>query len=348
MHGVSHAFGNRPVLNDVTLEIKAGTVACLLGPSGCGKTTLLRLAAGLEPLQAGQISIDGNVVATGSVAGIPPEHRNVGLMFQDYALFPHLSVAENIVFGVNKSARRRRDWVSAALDRMGLTGFAGRYPHELSGGQQQRVALLRALASEPRILLLDEPFSGLDTTRRSQVREDTFELLKETGHTALMVTHDPEEAMVMSDVLLVMNEGCIVQSGTPVEIYKSPDNAFVAHLFGDTNSLTGSCTTPGYLNTPFGTLEVPGLAAGAEANVIVRSEGIGFSDTIKSSLNIQCTVTGVYPIGRSTQLRLLTENTNGRPARLRARVPGIQTPSPGSSVRIAIDPDHVFVFPTDN
>ncbi|MCB2102435.1 MAG: ATP-binding cassette domain-containing protein, partial [Rhodobacterales bacterium] len=184
---VSHAFGPKVVVDDVTIDVPAGALTCLLGPSGCGKTTLLRLAAGLEPLRRGRILIGGAVVADGETRfSIPPERRNVGLMFQDYALFPHLTLRENVAFGLAGRGDGRQAWVDGAITRIGLGGLAGKYPHTLSGGQQQRAALLRALAPQPGVLLLDEPFSGLDVTRRAQIREETLALLRDTGVATLM------------------------------------------------------------------------------------------------------------------------------------------------------------------
>ncbi|MEQ9575581.1 MAG: ABC transporter ATP-binding protein [Rhodospirillales bacterium] len=238
MLNVSHAFGDNTVVSGVSVFVNPGELVCLLGPSGCGKTTLLRLAAGLETLQVGRITIGEDTVADGhGGAQMPPEKRNVGLMFQDFALFPHLTVYENIVFGLADKDRTRRDWARGTLATMGLGDYADTFPHTLSGGQQQRVALLRALAPAPRVLLLDEPFSGLDVNRRAQIRQDTFHILSRSGIATLMVTHDPEEAMFMADRILVMQHGRIVQSGTPVEIYFHPQTVFVAELFGPVNRL---------------------------------------------------------------------------------------------------------------
>ena len=200
LNNISHHYGENHVLKDASVSVAAGELVCLLGPSGCGKTTLLRIAAGLEHIQTGRVEIDDEPVADGALSTqAPPEARGVGLMFQDYALFPHLNVRENIAFGLNGNAKTRGEWIAGALKDMGLADYAKAYPHTLSGGQQQRVALLRALAPNPRVLLLDEPFSGLDVTRRAQIRTDTLEVIKATGVATLMVTHDPEEAMFMAD-----------------------------------------------------------------------------------------------------------------------------------------------------
>jgi len=188
---LSHDFDDLAVVRGVSVFVAPGEVVCLLGPSGCGKTTLLRVAAGLERLQRGHIHIGETIVAdAASGMHTPPERRGIGLMFQDYALFPHLNARDNIRFGIGADTRERRQWIENALEIMDLRERANNFPHTLSGGQQQRVALLRALAPEPSVLFLDEPFSGLDVTRRANVRQQTLAILKETGVATLMVTHD--------------------------------------------------------------------------------------------------------------------------------------------------------------
>lgn len=348
MQGISHSFGYQKVLDDVALHVEKGEVACLLGPSGCGKTTLLRIAAGLEPLQDGRVEIGERIVADAGLAELPPEARNVGLMFQDYALFPHLTVLENIKFGIAAPSQDREAWTAAALERMGLIGYENRYPHELSGGQQQRVALLRALAPEPRVLLLDEPFSGLDVTRRAQVREETLSLLKDSDHTALMVTHDPEEAMFMSDQLLIMNEGKIVQIGNPIDIYQHPVDAFVASLFGPINRVSAKVGADGFVVTPLGSFQTSGLDNGVDVEILIRPEGLHQADmepTDKTSGASRLKVVSARPIGRSTHLRLIAEDTSETEDPFHARIPGLFLPTPGSLVDINVDSAQVFIFP---
>jgi len=347
MHGISHSYGRQQVLDAVSLHVKQGLIACLLGPSGCGKTTLLRIAAGLEPLQKGRVEINGRIVAEAGLEELPPEARNVGLMFQDYALFPHLTVLENVKFGVGAPTQDRKSWATSALERMGLVGFANRYPHELSGGQQQRVALLRALAPEPNVLLLDEPFSGLDVTRRAQVREQTHTLLKESGHTALMVTHDPEEAMFMSDQLLVMDEGRIVQTGDPIQIYRHPISAFVASLFGPINRIAAVTESDGAVETVLGRFSGCGIPAGTPVDVLVRPEGLHEADKSVEILSnsVRLRVISARPIGRSTHLRLVYENAPIPDDAFHARIPGLFLPPLGSLASFCVDTSQVFVFP---
>ncbi len=231
--GVSKAYGDVVAARDLDLVAAPGELLTVIGPSGCGKSTLLRLVAGLERPTTGTIAIAGDVVA-GPGGWVPPERRRVGLVFQDHALFPHLDVARNVAFGLDRLPRgERRSRVGEVLDLVRLGGLAGRYPHELSGGEQQRVALARALAPRPAVVLLDEPFSSLDETLRAQVRADTVAVLRATGTTAVLVTHDQTEALSVGDRVVVMNRGVIEQSDSPVRVFESPATRFVASFMGD-------------------------------------------------------------------------------------------------------------------
>ncbi|WP_407351986.1 ABC transporter ATP-binding protein [Luteimonas sp. R10] len=222
----------RVVVDDLSLALRAGEIGCLLGASGCGKTTVLRAIAGFEPLHAGRIALLGQTVAT-AAAALPPERRRVGMMFQDYALFPHLDVAANVGFGLHRMPRAgRRARVEAMLDLVGLRDSAGVYPHELSGGQQQRVALARALAPEPALLLLDEPFSNLDIDTRQRLAGELRALLKSTGTTVLLVTHDQAEAFAIADRIGVMERGRILQWDDAETLYRRPADRFVADFIG--------------------------------------------------------------------------------------------------------------------
>jgi iron(III) transport system ATP-binding protein len=226
------ASGERRVLEALSLRLDAGEIACLLGASGCGKTTVLRAIAGFEPVRAGRIVLQGQEIANGG-GGMPPEQRRIGMMFQDYALFPHLDVANNIGFGLSALSKpTRAARVAEMLELIGLSDRSRAYPHELSGGQQQRVALARALAPAPALILLDEPFSNLDTDTRGRLVEDTRALLKAAGATALLVTHDQVEAFAIADRIGVMAEGRILQWGTPVELYARPVDRRVAGFIG--------------------------------------------------------------------------------------------------------------------
>ncbi|GAB3121517.1 ABC transporter ATP-binding protein [Bordetella tumbae] len=220
--------GLRTVVQDLSLALPAGHIGCLLGQSGCGKTTILRAIAGFEPVRAGHIALDGTIISSESVL-VAPEHRRVGMMFQDYALFPHLTAAENVAFGLRKlmNKAQRAVRVKEMLDLVGLSAAADSYPHEISGGQQQRVALARALAPSPDLLLLDEPFSNLDVDTRERLAFEVRDILKSTGHTAILVTHNQAEAFAIADRIGVMNEGKVVQWDTPYNLHHHPATDFV-------------------------------------------------------------------------------------------------------------------------
>ncbi len=231
------ADGALPVVNGLSFEVAEGETFALLGPSGCGKTTALRCIAGFERPDGGTVALGGRVLV-GDGPPVPAERRGIGFVFQDYALFPHLSVRDNVLFGLGALPRSERgERADEVLRLVGLSGLEGRRPHALSGGQQQRVALARAVAPRPRLLLLDEPFSNLDALLRQEMRERVRALLKREGMTALLVTHDQEEALSFADRVAVMQNGRIDQTGTPEEIYATPRTLFVAQFLGRTNLL---------------------------------------------------------------------------------------------------------------
>lgn len=270
---VSRRFGPVRALDRVSLAVRAGEIVALLGDSGCGKSTLLRVVAGLERPGSGQILLDGAVVS-GPGAQLPPEARGVGLMFQDYALFPHLTVAENVRFGLSRLPRARAAAIGAArLEQVGLGARADSYPGTLSGGEGQRVALARALAPEPRILLLDEPFSNLDGRTRDRVRADTLTLLRGSGTTTILVTHDPEEALAFSDRIALMRGGRVVQAGTAEDLYLRPVSPFAARFFSEIVEVPARCRGA-RVATPLGSLPAPGFAEGEAVRVCLRPEAI--------------------------------------------------------------------------
>ncbi len=247
-------YGDQQVVDGLTLNIAPGMISCLLGPSGCGKTTVLRAIAGFEPLTGGGISLKGELISSPGHT-TPPDKRGLGMMFQDYALFPHLSVTDNITFGLRKLSRReRRDEADGLLELVGLESYGERFPHELSGGQQQRVALARALAPRPELLLLDEPFSNLDVELRERLAIDVRDILKARGTAALFVTHDQHEAFVMGERIGIMNQGRIVQWDTPFNLYHEPNDRFVADFIGEGRFLNGNLTEPNRVTTPLGTI----------------------------------------------------------------------------------------------
>ena len=269
--GVDKRFGNVEVLHDISLEVEAGAVVSLLGPSGCGKTTLLRIIAGLERPDEGRIDIGGRPVA-GNGVWVPPEKRRVGMVFQDWALFPHMTVERNVGYGIAKREPDRASRIAEALELVGLTGLSHRMPGTLSGGQQQRVALARARAPRPSVLLLDEPFSNLDTALRVQVRAEVHALLIELGVTSVFVTHDQDEAFVLGDHVAVMSGGRIVQAAPPAELYARPASPWVASFVGEANLVAGQAAGE-RADTPVGSVPLATAADGA-VQVLVRPEAL--------------------------------------------------------------------------
>ncbi len=338
---LSHSFGANRVLDDISLSIRTREIVTLLGPSGCGKTTTLRIIAGLEELQHGRISVDGRVLADGTV-NVPPEERSVSLLFQDFALFPHLTVIENVVFGLgNWPPEERRARALHVLGQVGMVEFADAYPHVLSGGQQQRVALARARGPRPRMMLMDEPFSNLDTTLRRQVRDVVLWVLQNSVSATLMVTHDPEDAMFMSDRIAVMEHGRIVQQGTPDELYNKPASAFVMSQFGEVNRLTGRVEA-GHIATPLGRVCAPGLAEGAPGEVMVRAEGLRLDPT--AAVKGRVMTTRVLVGASLIHLNMAVAGADD--LHLHARITG-REPAEGDLVGLTLADEHVFVFPLD-
>lgn len=242
LHNVVKRYGVVGAVNGVSLHLQRGQLMALLGPSGCGKTTTLRLIAGFEPLDSGEIKINGQCVGCHPHVHLPPEKRRVGMVFQEYALFPHLTVAQNVAFGLHHYASDKTKRVAAVLDLVGLAGLEKRMPNELSGGQQQRVALARALAPEPDVVLLDEPFSNLDAGLRVRVRAEVRAILREANATAIFVTHDQEEALSLVDQVAVLINGVVQQQAAPQHLYIQPANRQVAEFLGDVNFLPGQAT----------------------------------------------------------------------------------------------------------
>ncbi|ODA68749.1 Fe(3+) ions import ATP-binding protein FbpC [Methyloligella halotolerans] len=270
---VGRKFGRTSALNDVSLDIPPGEILCLLGPSGCGKSTLLRIAAGVERPTSGRVLLDGEEVA-GPSRFVLPEKRGIGLMFQDYSLFPHLTVVQNVAYGLRDLGRAEaRREAMMALDRVGLDAYAGRYPHVLSGGEQQRVALARAIAPRPGVLLMDEPFSNLDSRLRDRMRDDTLAILRETGATAIVVTHDSEEAMRMGDRIALLRDGRLMQLGSAEELYVAPNDIFAARFFSDLNEIPARVTA-GRAETPLGSFEADGHADGSAVVVCIRQRDL--------------------------------------------------------------------------
>ena len=341
---VRKVFAGLEVLKGITVAVDPGEIVCLLGPSGCGKTTLLRIAAGLERASVGTVALAGWEV-DGPDRFLAPEARGVGLMFQDYALFPHLKIIDNVMFGLDAlPVPRARAIASAALERVGLSHHAGDYPHMLSGGEQQRVALARALAPGPRILLMDEPFSNLDQRMRTSIREETIGLLREKQTTAVVVTHDPVEAMSIADRIVLMRAGRIVESGTPEALYTRPRTLYAARFFCDLNELPG-VAREGYVDCRLGRFAAPGLPHG-DAVVCLRPQSIGLrraATAIGSDETERGEVRSSRFLGETRQLLIDVE---GLDQPLEVSLPAADAGlEPGDKVAIEIDRTRVLVFP---
>ena len=345
---VVRSFGGRRVVDDVSLSVAAGQVTCLLGPSGCGKSTTLRMIAGVERADAGEVRLDGVTVA-GPGVHVPPEVRSVGLMFQDFALFPHLTVADNVGFGLRIDRAEKARRIEELLEKVDLAGFGRKHPHQLSGGEQQRVALARALAPRPRVMLMDEPFSGLDNRLRDGIRDRTLELLKEAGTAVLLVTHEPDEAMRMADEIALMRAGRIVQQGAPYNVYNAPVDKAAAAFFSDINVIRG--TSRGALTaTPFGEFLTPGHRDGAEVEIVIRPQhlridfdrgGRGPNPTPEDGTPARGTVLRSRYLGRESLVDFAMDFEG---AKLTASVPGVFLPKPGTVLWLMIRRDRCFVF----
>lgn len=323
-HQVTRRYGNRAVVDGVSLTLPPGQITALLGGSGAGKSTLLRLFAGLEGVDEGEIRI-GDEVLSAPRRTVPAEKRRIGLIFQDFALFPHLTAARNVAFGLKhlpktEAASRAQAW----LARLGLEPRAGAYPHELSGGEQQRVAIARALAPEPAAILMDEPFSGLDPSLRDSVRDAALDAIREAGIPALLVTHDPGEALEHADRIAIMSQGKLLQEGTAREIYTRPVSAAVASALGPLNRIRAGEVPASLLNS---------LATSAE--ILVRPEGV----CIDPASPVRARIVTVRMTG---PLIRLTLDLNGQ--KLTALVPPMAEFAPGREAGIRLDPALTFTF----
>ena len=333
---ISRRFGKFDAVSQVDLELAPREILCLLGHSGCGKTTLLRIAAGLERQSSGRVIINGRDVAS-SQHFVPPEKRGVGFMFQDYALFPHLTIEENVAFGLQGHVRSSASRIAGeALVRVGLSDLAQSYPHMLSGGEQQRVALARAIAPQPAVLFMDEPFSGLDRSLRESVRDKTLAILAETGAASILVTHDPEEAMLMSDRIALMRKGRLVQVGTPQDLYFRPVDRRVAGFFSGVNEFD-AIVSNGRIMTPVGPFDASGFAEGENVVLLVREHGLKLGDEGGVAAQI---ITSRF-VGEVTRADLVVY---GHDRKIRVRLPGNVRIAPGETVHLSVDTALAFVF----
>jgi iron(III) transport system ATP-binding protein len=338
---VEVSLGGRKVLDRFTLTLSPGEIVCLLGESGSGKSTALRVAAGIQRVEAGTVSINDEIVS-GPGIHVPPDRRGIGLMFQDFALFPHLTLLENVMFGLKRLGRAAAlNQARQALKRVGLEDRENDYPHMLSGGQQQRLALARSIAPRPGILMLDEPFSSLDARLREAVRGETLAVLRETHATTLIVTHDPEEAMVLGDRIALLRNGRIAQIDAAAAIYRAPIDLSAARFFSPLSEIEAT-VRDGAVDTPLGVVPASGFADGAKVIVAVRPVGALDMSTIgpgvpgrivakRDAIGIDLCEVRVEGLDRPVGIRQRSEA-------------GFE---PGADVYLNLNPEHILVFAKD-
>jgi iron(III) transport system ATP-binding protein len=335
---ISHSFGPDLVtLREVSLVAEPGEVLCLLGPSGSGKTTLLRIAAGIESQTTGRVLLNDREIA-GPRIFLPPEKRSIGLVFQDFALFPHLTILDNVRFGLTALSREEgRREAMIALSRVGLEQYAASYPHALSGGEQQRVALARALAPRPAVLLMDEPFSGLDSRLKDTVRAETLAILRQSRATAIVVTHDAEEAMRMGDRIALLKDGALVQEGPAEELYGKPADLFVAGFFSELNVFAARVFGRA-VETPLGRFDAAGFADGTPVSVAVRLAGV---EAHELNGGLEARVLSRRFLGEAEILELAVAGAE-TPVRARVRCGALSTKS--RDIGLTVRPSDVLVF----
>jgi len=335
VQNLRQAYGDHEVVAGLSFSLERGAIGCLLGPSGGGKTTVLRCIAGFEPLQEGAIRLAGRVVSGAGVM-VAPEKRRIGMVFQDYALFPHLSVAGNIAFGLHAAPHAERAArVRELAELVGLTAALDRYPHEISGGQQQRVALARALAPRPELLLLDEPFSNLDIDLRERLSHEVREIIKASGATAILVTHDQQEAFAMADEIGILHEGRIQQWDSPYNLYHRPANRFVADFVGQGVFLPAKALAAGRLEIELGVLEGESQGKG-DLEVLLRPDDVIHDDAAPTRAEV------LHKAFRGAEILYTLRLESGR--KVLALVPSHHNHALGEKIGIRLDVDHVVAF----
>lgn len=339
LRNLSKRFGGTQVIDDLSLSVEEGTITCLLGPSGCGKSTTLRIVAGVERQDSGEVLVAGNLICSPHIQ-TPPEARSIGLMFQDFALFPHLTAAENVGFGLTLPKGAASQRVDELLDRVGLLQLATKYPHQLSGGEQQRVALARALAPKPGILLMDEPFSGLDNRLRDEIRDDTIAVLRQENTAVLLVTHEPEEAMRMGDNIALMRDGKIVQHGAPRMLYNAPVDKRAASFFSDINSLPAEVQN-GLVSTPLGEFVAPKLPDGEKLEVVFRPQHLKLLPVTTGMPGAHAKVERSRHLGRDSLIELRLSEDGSL---LKFIATDVFLPSKGTVFMVSLPPNKAMIF----
>jgi iron(III) transport system ATP-binding protein len=348
LDAVTLGYGGKTIVERLDLQLARGSIGCLLGPSGCGKTTVLRAVAGFEPVLGGQIRLDGSLVSAPGTQ-VPPEQRRIGMVFQDHALFPHLTVEANVGFGLHRHPQAAAR-VQEMLDTVGLAHAARRYPHELSGGQQQRVALARALAPAPRLMLLDEPFSSLDVELRERLGAELRTLLKATGTTALLVTHDQHEAFAIADEIGVMREGRIQQWASAYLLYHQPANRFVADFVGQGAFLPGEVVDGHHVRMELGTAHSDHAirctehgdlcGSGCAVDVLLRPDDVVHDDHAPTRARV------VHKAFRGAEFLYTLALDSG--ATVLSLVPSHHDHAIGEAIGIRLELDHVVAYKRDS
>ncbi len=349
VEGLSFTVQGREIVSNVSLRVQSGQVTCLLGPSGCGKSTTLRIIAGVERQDSGTVTLDGRLLSDGR-RHLPPEDRRIGLIFQDFALFPHLNVSQNVGFGLTGPKAERQKRIDETLERVHLRHYARALPHELSGGEQQRVALARSIAPKPRVMLMDEPFSGLDNRLRDGIRDETLDILKEAGTAVVLVTHEPEEAMRMADDIALMRDGGIVQQGAPYNLYNAPVDRMAAAFFSDINVIRAK-VEGALTSTAFGEFLAPGVPDGTEVEIIIRPQhvridfdrgGRGPDPTPEDGVPARGVVTRARFMGHESLVEFKMDYDGSI---MKATVPSVFLPKPGTALWLMIRRGRCFVLP---
>jgi iron(III) transport system ATP-binding protein len=347
LKSVRQAYGDQEVVKGLSFSLVRGGIACLLGPSGCGKTTVLRCIAGFEPVISGEIVLNGQIVSSPE-SFVPPERRRIGMVFQDYALFPHLTVLQNIAFGLHGVARGERNRRAADyLAGVGLSEASDKYPHELSGGQQQRVAIARALAPRPDLLLLDEPFSNLDVDLRERLGQEVRDIIKRSNTTAVLVTHDQQEAFAIADEIGIMHEGEIKQWDSAYNLYHRPVSRFVADFVGQGVFLPGNVRSAREVDIELGALrgDIPEICEigcdacgkGCQVDVLLRPDDIVHVDASRMRAVV------LHKAFRGAEILYTLRLASGR--KVLALVPSHHNHALGEQIGIRLDVDHVVAFP---
>ena len=345
VQNLNHKIKNLSILQNISLDLEEDKIACILGPSGCGKTTLLKLISGLENIQKGEIYIKDKLVSSPNKY-VKTEERNIGFLFQDFALFPHLTVEANLKFAIKKNYDSKKD-IEEIIELIKLPFSLNKYPHELSGGEQQRVALARAIIAKPDLLLLDEPFSNLDLSLKEEIRDDTLHLLQKFNTSVIIVTHDPFEAMFISNKIYIFQEdGKIVQSGSPNDLYNNPKSSYVAEFFGETNKFTGVVNNS-KVETAIGSIPVNGIAESKNVEIHIRPQAIKLIKEKTPINGIKGTVMASKLMGSYSFIHLSVLDQNNNVIHVHSHMPPSFNPIRSTAVGIEIDQNKVFIFPSN-